>query len=89
MENPVSEKVTVGAFAGAVTAILAWILESAADINVPGAVAAAITVVIMAGASYLKRDKVRDAGVVVLNSDRHVTKENVEQTAEQLVAQAA
>lgn len=49
-------KVGVGASAGAVTVILVWV-GSLAGVEVPGDVAAAVTLLITAAAAYFMPDK--------------------------------
>lgn len=48
-------KVTAGAAAGAVTVLLAFVL-GAIGVDVPQGVSAAVTVLLTAGAAYLKRE---------------------------------
>jgi len=49
-------KVGAGALAGAVTAILIWVVGEAASLDVPGAVGAAITTVLTFVASYFVKE---------------------------------
>lgn len=60
METPISPKVTVSVLAGAITTILVYLIRLVADVEVPAEVATAITVVIMGGAAYAKRDPLRE-----------------------------
>lgn len=62
METPLSPKVTSAALAGAVVVIVVWILDAALNIQMPVAVQSALTVVIVAGAAWVRRDPLRDAG---------------------------
>jgi hypothetical protein len=62
METPLSPKVTTAALAGAVVVILVWILDAAMNIEMPAAVQGALTVIIVAGAAWFRRDPLRDAG---------------------------
>ena len=58
--NPTSPKVTVPVLAGAVTTLLVYVLHTAVGVDVPPEVSAAITLVIMGAAGWLKRDPLRE-----------------------------
>lgn len=51
-----TSKVVAGSVAGAVTVIVVW-AASLAGLDVPGAVAAAVSTVLAFGASYLTRER--------------------------------
>ena len=55
-----TSKVTFGAVAGAVAAIIVWIIEVAAKINVPGYIAIAISTVLTFFTSYFVPPADRD-----------------------------
>lgn len=55
-----TSKVTAGAVAGAVAALVVWIIEIAAKINVPGYIAIAISTVLTFFTSYLVPPANRD-----------------------------
>lgn len=61
METPVSPKVVAGGAVGAVAVVLIWVL-GLVGLEVPPEVVVAVTVLLTVGASYLKRDPLRDAG---------------------------
>lgn len=48
-------KVIAGTTAGAVTVLIVWALHRFAGVDLPAEVAAALTVLLTAGAAYLKR----------------------------------
>jgi putative flippase GtrA len=48
-----TQKVLAGAFAGAITTILVWVLKNFAHTDIPGEIAAAITTVLTFVVSYL------------------------------------
>lgn len=60
--TPTSPKVTVPVLAGAVTALLVYVLNTAVGVDVPPEVSSAITLVIMGAAGWLKRDPLRGDG---------------------------
>jgi len=49
----ISNKVTVPALAGAVVVVLLWVLGTFANVAVPGDVASALTVIVMAALGYV------------------------------------
>ena len=58
METPISPKVIAGGLAGAVTAILVYVI-SLFGVELPPEVASAVTVIITAVFAYLKTDPLR------------------------------
>lgn len=62
MATPISPKVTSATLSGALAVVLVW-AAGMADVTVPPEVAAAVTVILSAGAAYFKRDPLR-AGYV-------------------------
>ena len=60
-----SPKVTAAALAGAGTVIVVW-LVGLAGVEVPPEVGSALTVLLMGGAGWLKRDHLRDVGAEAL-----------------------
>lgn len=58
MATPISPKVTSATLSGALAVVLVW-AAGMADVDVPAEVASAITVLLMAGAAYFKRDPLR------------------------------
>lgn len=48
-------KVIAGTIAGAATVVIVWLLHQFAGVDLPAEVAAALTVLLTAGAAYLKR----------------------------------
>lgn len=61
METPVSPKVVAGGAAGAAALVLVWI-AGVLGLEIPPEVAIAFTVLLSSGASWLKRDPLRDKG---------------------------
>lgn len=57
--TPLSPKLTSATLSGALALVLVW-AAGMANIEVPAEVASAVTVLLMAGAAYLKRDPLRD-----------------------------
>ncbi len=66
-------KVSAGGLAGALTAIIVWILSAAFKIDIPPAIASAITVVIGFIVAYLVPPGANDVVVTQVAADRTPT----------------
>lgn len=66
-------KVAAGGVAGAITAIIVWILSAAFKINIPPEIASAITVVLSFAAGYLIPPAANDAVVSPAPADPVLT----------------
>lgn len=67
METPISPKVTAGGAAGAAALVIVWV-AGLFGLGVPPEVAIAFTVLLTTGASWIQRDKLRDAGQAAVNA---------------------
>jgi hypothetical protein len=66
-------KVAAGGVAGAVTAIIVWILAAAFNVNIPPEIASAITVVLSFAAGYLIPPAANDVVVTPAPAERVAT----------------
>lgn len=62
----ISPKVASSTIGAAIVVIVVWCVHQFADVDIPGSVGSAITLVVTAVLGYFIRDNERDAGIAAL-----------------------